>query len=95
MRPSAARQRIAVKRIEILFEQAGVRPAFAKRYVALARKMAARHKVRIPPKFKARFCKECGAFLTLSKNAKVRIRSGRQVITCLECKAVKRKQVKK
>jgi ribonuclease P protein subunit RPR2 len=95
VRPPAARQRIAVKRIEILFEQAGIRPAFARRYVALARKMASRHKVRIPQKWKSRFCKACGAFLTPGKNALVRIRSGRQVITCLECKAVKRRQVKK
>lgn len=95
MRPPAARQRIASKRIETLFEQAGIRPAFAKRYVALARKMASRHKVRIPQKWKSRFCKGCNAFLTPGKNAMVRLRSGMQVITCLECKAVKRRKVKK
>lgn len=95
MRPPAARQRIAVKRIEILLEQAGVRPAFAKRYVALAKKMASRHKVRIPRKWKSRICKACNALLTPGKNAMVRMRSGMQVITCLECKAVKRRQVKR
>ena len=95
MKQPAARQKIAVKRIEVLFEQAGIRPAFAKRYITLARKMASRHKVRIPQKWKSRFCKVCNAFLTPGRNALVRIRSGRQVITCLECKAVKRRQVKK
>jgi ribonuclease P protein subunit RPR2 len=91
----AGRQIIASKRIEILFEQAEIRPAFAKRYVVLARKMASRHKVRIPQKWKARFCKQCNSFLTPGRNAMLRIRAGRRVITCLECKAIKRMPIKK
>jgi len=91
----AGRQIIASKRIETLFEQAEKRPSFAKRYVSLARKMASRHKVRIPQKWKSRFCKACSAFLIPGRNAVIRMRSGIQVITCLECKTVKRRPVKK
>jgi len=91
----AGRQVIASKRIETLFEQAEMRPSFAKRYVELARKMASRHKVRIPQKWKSRFCKSCSAFLTPGRNSIIRMRSGMQVITCLECKAIRRRLIKK
>lgn len=91
----AARQRIASGRIEALFGQALIRPAYAKRYVVLARRMASRHKVRIPQKWRKRFCKKCSAFLTPGKNASVRMRAKRIVITCLECKSVKRFPMKR
>ncbi len=89
MKKESSRQHIALKRIETLFEQALIRPAFAKRYVVLARRMSSRHKVPIPRKWKRRFCKSCSAFWTPGKNCTVRVRMKRIVMTC-ECGAVRR-----
>lgn len=91
----SARQRTAIARVNILFEQASVRPAYAKRYVALARRISSRYKVRIPDKWRRRMCKGCNALLSPGKNCTVRIRSGMLVMRCLECKRVKRMKVKR
>ncbi|MEM3154617.1 MAG: ribonuclease P [Candidatus Woesearchaeota archaeon] len=95
MKQQAERQRIAAKRIETLFEQAFLRPSFAKKYVELARRIASRHKVRISQKWKSSFCGECNALLIHGKNAVVRMRKGRQVITCLSCGSVRRRMLKR
>jgi len=85
-----AQKRTARDRIQELFEQAAVRPRLAKRYVALARKISARHRVRIPVELRRRFCKECNAFLVPGKNCTIRTRDQRVVIRCLECNGIKR-----
>lgn len=85
-----AQKRTAAERIEVLFEQAELRPKLARRYVTLARKLATRYKVPIPLKWKRRFCRQCNAFLVPGKNCRVRARKDKTVITCLDCKAVKR-----
>lgn len=85
-----AQKRTAAERIEELFKQAARRPEFARRYVVLARKMAMRHKVRIPLKWRRRFCKKCNAFLVPGKNCRVRLRDKKRIITCLDCGTVKR-----
>lgn len=90
MKKETSRQRLAVRRINELFIQAGLRPAFAKRYVALARRMSSRHKAPIPALWKRRFCKACSAFLVPGRNCSVRTRMKRLVISCLECGAVRR-----
>ena len=94
MKKESSRQKLALRRIDELFVQAGLRPAFAKRYVALARKMSSRHKVSIPSKWKRRFCKACSAFLIPGRNCTVRTRLGRLVVSCLDCGAVRRFPIK-
>ncbi|MEM4662453.1 MAG: ribonuclease P [Candidatus Diapherotrites archaeon] len=80
---------VALNRIHKLFEQAEKnftqRPDRSKRYVELARKIAMRHNIKFDVKLKKKFCKKCGAYLVIGKNAKIRV-SGRLLkITCCEC----------
>ncbi len=86
----ATRQRIALERINVLFQQASLRHAYAKRYVVLARRMSSRHKVRIPEKWHRRFCKACSAFLVPGRNCTVRKHERWIAIKCLECNSVRR-----
>ena len=88
-------RRIALERMAILFHHAERealqrRPARARRYVDLARRIGMRYNVRVPPEFKRRFCKECLAYLLPGVNARVRIGRGRVVVTCAGCGAVQR-----
>jgi len=85
-----AQKETARERVDELFTQASKSPKYAKRYVSLARRMSARYRVRIPKKWRRRFCKACNTFLTPGKNCTVRKRNLRIVITCLECNSVKR-----
>lgn len=88
-------RRIALERMEILFGRAEqealhARPARARRYVDLARRIGMRYNVRVPPEFKRRFCKACLAYLLPGVNARVRIGRGRVVVTCTGCGAIQR-----
>ena len=92
-------QDIAKGRISKLFEEAkGVFSKDAKlsnRYVHLARKIAMKYKVRIPSKFKRRFCKHCYSYLVQGKNSRVRLQKSKVVISCLNCKKFMRFVIKK
>lgn len=82
--------KIAKERIKKLFEQAEIRfkedPKLANRYVYLARKIAMKLKIRIPPSLKRRFCKHCYSYLVPNKNCRVRIRKDKIIYTCFNCK---------
>lgn len=82
-------KKIALERVEILMRRAEEvfhsDRKLASRYVQLARKIAMRCTVRMPKRWKRRFCKRCGAFLVAGANCRVRTHEGRVVITCLEC----------
>jgi len=86
----AKQKEIARERIQILFQQAEQKFAenksLANRYVTLARKLSMKAKVRIPRELKRKFCKHCYKFLMPGKNARVRVRENKVVISCLECK---------
>lgn len=92
---------IAVQRINILFTLAErmffSHPELAQRYVDLARRIGMRCKVRIPRKWRRRFCRKCGSFLWPGVNCRVRIRQNRFphiVITCLKCGSQRRIPIK-
>ncbi|MEW6070922.1 MAG: ribonuclease P, partial [Candidatus Thermoplasmatota archaeon] len=57
----------------------------ANRYVALARKIGMRHNIRLPAKYKRRFCKHCNYYLLPGVNARIRTRKSRVVIFCENC----------
>jgi ribonuclease P protein subunit RPR2 len=82
--------KIAKERIAELFKQAesafSKNPELSDRYVALARKISMRLKVRIPPLLKRRFCKHCYSYLVPGKNCRVRTHEGKVVYTCGVCK---------
>ena len=83
-------QQIARDRITILFKEAksmfSKDKKLANKYVTLARKIAMKHKVRIPKELKRRFCKHCYKYLMPGKNCRIRTREGKVVYYCLECK---------
>ena len=81
---------IALQRIKILFQQAEeVFPknkTLADHYVALARKIAMKVRTSLPLELKRRYCKHCYGYLAPGVNARIRTRSGKVIISCLECK---------
>ena len=84
-------KKTAKKRIEKLFLLAE-KKAFEKnfkladRYVTLARKISMKYLVKIPYKYKKRFCKHCYSYLQPSVNSTVRIKRGKIIIFCKNCK---------
>ncbi|HEX9708367.1 MAG TPA: ribonuclease P [Candidatus Thermoplasmatota archaeon] len=62
----------------------------ARRYVDLARKIGMRYNVPMAREWKRWVCAGCGTYLVPGRNATVRLRPGRTVVTCQECGRVKR-----
>lgn len=83
-------KKIALERIRILFQEADIifskNHSLAYRYVTLARKIAMKTKTRIPRELKRKFCKHCYKYLQPGVNARIRIRMGKVIISCFECK---------
>jgi ribonuclease P protein subunit RPR2 len=90
---------IAENRITELFRQAELRfkkqPELSDRYVAIAKKIAMKYKVKIPEEFKRRFCKHCLKYLVPGANCRVRLTEHKIVYTCLTCKKFMRIPYKK
>lgn len=83
---------IALQRIIRLFELAektfSENPSLSNRYVKLARLIAMKTRVRIPRELRRKFCHNCGCFLKVGVNCRVRLaerRSPHVAITCLSC----------
>lgn len=96
------RKKIALERIEILFNEAKKaarlkRSNLAKRYVNIARKIAMRCNVNIPSNYRNKFCKKCCSYLIPSRNCKIKIDSKKHLIkiNCLECGNIKSFRYKK
>lgn len=85
---------IVRERMQILFalaeKEARRNPERSRRYVALARKLGTRFRLRMPPEMKRRFCRKCGALWVHGRNVKARLKpgDGRVVYHC-ECGARK------
>ncbi len=81
---------IANERIDILFDLAE-REALkhniqrATRYVTLARKIGMRYNVRIPKRYKLRFCKHCYSYLHPPVTCIIRKRRNKIIIYCKHC----------
>jgi ribonuclease P protein subunit RPR2 len=89
-----ARERIG-RLLSLARERAMVKDdAYARRYVALARRLGTRYNVRIPSDLKRWLCKKCSSFLVPGLNARVRTK-GKVVITCLTCGRVSRYRIRK
>lgn len=81
---------IAKERIEILVVGALKEKdaALAGRQAALAKKIAMRHRVRLPYNIRQLFCKKCKAFIVPGRTARLRVgRSNIRAVrvTCLKC----------
>ncbi|MCL1978123.1 MAG: hypothetical protein FWG55_08520 [Candidatus Bathyarchaeota archaeon] len=91
LKPLSVKQ-IAQQRIDILFEQADAvgktNPPLAAEYIKTIQKVAMSARFPLPPKYKRRICKHCGALLIVGFNCRVRIQQKREphiVATCLNC----------
>ncbi|MFB6113937.1 MAG: ribonuclease P protein component 4 [Halodesulfurarchaeum sp.] len=54
----------------------------ARRYVRLARRIAERHRLRLPTRLKRFSCDACDSYLVPGRNARVRTQDGHVVVTC-------------
>ncbi len=85
---------IALERIDILMEKA--HEVFredkkrANRYAGIARRIALRHAMPFPRKWKRCICRACGSLIVPGANCRVRTRGGRVIATCQECMHVER-----
>lgn len=91
----AIRQKaLAAENIQIYFEEAKKRfaaaPDLAHRYMQMARSMAMRFRVCIPPKLRWRMCKNCLHYLVPGSNARIRVEKGMRIILCKDCKHISR-----
>ena len=83
------RKRVAGERIEVLFTLAErifpYEPELADRYVEIALAVQRKAKIRMPRKWKHRYCKKCRSLLVPGVTARVRLRDGHVVTRCLIC----------
>ncbi len=92
---------IALRRIRRLFELAlkvvREEPDLADRYAELARRIAMKARVRIPPEYKRLICKHCKRFIVPGLTCRVRLQPRREphiAITCLRCGGIYRIPIK-
>jgi ribonuclease P protein subunit RPR2 len=87
-------KRIARERIEVLLSRAlALFPgemAESRRCIAIARKISTRQRVRIPRELRRLFCRKCSELLVPGYTGRVRIHSGKVIVTCLSCGKQKR-----
>jgi ribonuclease P protein subunit RPR2 len=94
-------QEMGAERIERLFSLAekefSIHPERSHRYVFLARKIAMRYNIRIPPELRRSYCKKCYKYLKPSINCRVRTNASQRavIVTCLECGHVMRHPYRK
>lgn len=86
----AGAKELARERIEILVASAlGEKDEqLAQRQAALAKKIAMRHRVRLPYSIRQLFCKRCKAFIVPGRTSRVRVgRAGAKAVrlTCAKC----------
>ncbi len=90
-------KKIAGERIAVLFGLArqvfSMHPERSNRYVALARRIAMRQRVRINREFRRQYCHHCYAFLVPGENMRVRVHRGNVVVTCMICNKTMRYRV--
>ena len=86
----ARERKIAQERINVLFAHAKEMfkedARLSDRHVRLARKIAMKHRIKIPSRLKRKFCKHCYKFLVPSVNCRIRAQRGKVVYYCLSCK---------
>mgnify|MGYP002154936740 CR=1 FL=1 len=90
-------RQIALQRIQTLFhlarEKIREEPELAQRYVAIARRIAMRTKLRLPTEYRRMVCRHCKSFIYPGVNCRVRVQQRREphmVITCQVCGKITR-----
>ncbi len=92
-------QKIAKERINFLFRLAEENfkesSPLSDNYVKMARRIAMKHKIRLPSALRKRFCRHCYKYLVPGVNCRVRIHKHRIIYYCLNCKHYMRHPVGK
>lgn len=92
VRDKAQARRAVAARIGYLLDLAAeAEPERSARYVRLAWRLSTRHRIRMGPEAKARFCRRCFRYLKPGASVRTRVEKGRVVTTCLHCGAVRRR----
>ena len=76
---------LALKKIEVLFEEAKLNPSKADNFVKKARRIGMKVNLPIPSKYKRKYCKHCNTYFTSGKY-RVRTRNKMLIYYCLSCK---------
>lgn len=90
----AAAKKIARERMDILLRLAETemrvgKPSYSRKYVDLATRIGKRYNEPIG-KRKRDFCPKCRSYYVFPRNASIRLRNGRIIITCAECGMISR-----
>ncbi len=97
--PALSRKKGALKAIQELIELAGKvfhkDKKLANRYVYIARRIAMKLNIRLPSELKRRFCRHCYSYLVPGVNLSVRIKDGKLVYYCHECRRYYRIPIKR
>ena len=88
---------LARERIELLVAGALAEgdPDLAGRQAMLVKKIAMRHRVRLPYGIRQLFCKKCKSFIVPGRSSRVRTGGNAVRITCLKCGHTYRKMAAK
>ncbi|MBI4210918.1 MAG: ribonuclease P [Candidatus Diapherotrites archaeon] len=90
----AGKKQAAWEEIRALFESAAAvfpsSPRLADRHVRKARRLAMKHKIRLPSSLQRRFCKHCYRFLVPSVNCRIRLVNGKVSCFCFGCRSYSR-----
>jgi len=60
--------------------------SLAQRYFEMIRRLSRKFRLPISRSIKRQYCKYCGSLLTPGLNARVRLRNGKRVLYCYECR---------
>jgi RNase P subunit RPR2 len=64
----------------------------SKKLIKKARRMCLHNHLKIPEKYKDKFCKKCFTIFN-TNNSKIRIKNGFKILTCLNCNYIRRKKI--
>ncbi len=91
-------KKIAKARMDFLFQLAKEvfkeNSSLADKYVKIARRIAMKHKLKLDPKFKKMFCRNCHKYIMPGINCRVRLHRHRLIYYCLSCRHYTRHPVK-
>lgn len=89
----ALRKKVASERIKellILSEKNKNDKILSVNSIKTAVAISRRHKIRIPFRFKRKYCKKCFVFFIPNQTVRIRIGKGKITYTCLNCENIKR-----
>ncbi len=91
---SMKRREIGIESILTLFEEAKknyiTHPLRSHEYVSVALKIARKSRLRLPSSVKYSYCKNCRHYLFPGKNMTQRIRQKTILLTCHDCKSIRK-----